>query len=272
MAALAIGLAASAYFAASASREAKHATTALAQAELNGRKAEGINKFFTEEVFGLADPKRFDRTGITLLEALDIAAGKIETKFPDDPVLRAEILDQFGESYDGIDKPSRAIPALQKAVELRRSLGGEQDPATLESRHKLGWALFHAGRLEEARVMLQSVVDAQTAVLGAGNPDTLHTTIDLIVVLEDLRGWHVESRPGDQDLNIGQDAYRTALTKFGPTHPTTLCAESEVAWLLRGEANHVLQHERAPIFRIGGVQREISAARLEHAKNRDQHL
>src|SRR5262245_32053212 len=64
VAALAIGLVASTYFAASASREAKRATAALDQAE-------GINQFFSEEVFGLADPKRLERPNITLIEALE---------------------------------------------------------------------------------------------------------------------------------------------------------------------------------------------------------
>src|SRR5262249_43485325 len=54
--ALSAGLAAASYFAAAASREAKHAKAALAQAESSRKEAEGVNKFFTNEVFGLADP------------------------------------------------------------------------------------------------------------------------------------------------------------------------------------------------------------------------
>src|SRR5262249_3446676 len=206
---------------------------ALAQAEISGHKAEGINKFFAEEVFGLADPKRYNQTGITLLDALDIAAGRIDAKFPNDPSLRAEILDQLGEIYIGIDKPSRAVPALRQAIELRRALAGDKDPALLRSRSRLGWALLRVGRWDDSKATLQSVLDDQTAVLGPGNPDTVQSAHDLIVVLLDLRGMNVEPRPGDKDLEIAQNAYQSALTTLGPKHRSTLIIEDAVAWVLR---------------------------------------
>src|SRR5262249_2069870 len=153
----------------------------------------GINAFFTDEVFGLADPNRSNRSGISLLEALDIAAGKIDAKFPNDP-LRADVLDQLGQIYIAIDKPSKAVPQLQHAVDLRKSFAGDMEPATLKSRFLLGWALHRMGRWEEARDTLQSVMDEQTAVLGAGHPDTLQTANELVVLLTELRGFGVEPR------------------------------------------------------------------------------
>jgi serine/threonine protein kinase len=233
VAALAIGMATSSYFAATASREAKRATTALEQAEINGKKAEGVNKFFAEEVFGLIDPKRSDRPDISLVEALDIAANKIESKFPNDPALRAEILDQFGEIYNEIDRPGKAVAPMEQAVELRRSLAGDVDPATLRSRHRLGWALYQAGRWDEARATLQSVMDRQTAVLGAGDPATLHTTNDLIIVSEEGRGSDAMPQGADRNLDLALNAYHTARAALGPTHPATLRAQEEVAWVLR---------------------------------------
>src|SRR5262249_5727653 len=201
-AAISIGMAATIYFAATASREAKRATAALAQAklneaqaELNEAKAQGINTFFTEEVFGLADPNRSNHAGISLLEALDIAAEKINEKFPNDPALRAEILDRLGGIYVAIDKPKKAVLQLQHAVDLRKSFAGDKDPATLKSRFLLGWALHRGGRWEEALDMLQSVMDEQTATLGAGNPDTLQTMNQFVVLLTELRGFDVAARP-----------------------------------------------------------------------------
>ena len=67
------------------------------------KRAEGVNAFFTEAVFGMADPNRGGQAGIGLVEALDFAAGKIDERFPDDPELRAVIRDRFGEVYSGID-------------------------------------------------------------------------------------------------------------------------------------------------------------------------
>jgi serine/threonine protein kinase len=233
VAAISIGMAATIYFAASASREAKHATAALARAELNEAKAQGINTFFAEEVFSLADPNRSNHAGISLLEALDIAAGKIDAKFPNDPVFRAEILDRLGGIYVAIDKPNKAVPQLQHAARLRKSFAGDKDPATLKSRFLLGWALHRGGRWEEARDVLQSVMDEQTSVLGAGNPDTLETTNEFVILLTELRGFGVEARAEDRDLEIAQSAYDAALVTLGPRHFATLRAENSLSLVLR---------------------------------------
>jgi serine/threonine protein kinase len=237
VAALAIGLAASLYFAATASREAKRATAALAQAEVNGRKAEDVNKFFTEEVFGLADPMQSDRPDITLLETIDRAATKVNTRFPDDPALRAEVLDELGEIYTQIDQSDKAVSILQQAIQLRQSFAGDKDPALLKSRTSLGWGLFGAGRLDEARSILQSAMEQQTAVLGPANPETLQTTVYLVVVLKEMRGeirgYQADPQPQEKDLEIAQNAYRVAKSVLGPGDPATLNVESELSWDLR---------------------------------------
>ena len=56
-----------------------------------------MNAFFTDAVFGQADPKRGGRAGIGFVEALDKAGGKIDERFPDDPQQQAFIHDLFGE-------------------------------------------------------------------------------------------------------------------------------------------------------------------------------
>ena len=53
------GIATSSYFAATASRDAKSAVEALDQAESQRHIAEGVNKFFSDDVIGLASPFRF---------------------------------------------------------------------------------------------------------------------------------------------------------------------------------------------------------------------
>ena len=90
---LVIGTVVSSYFAASASREAADAVTARDEAEHQRHRAELVNQFFMDEVFGQADPNVFKRAGISLVQALDTAAGNIDTKFPDDPELRRHAAD-----------------------------------------------------------------------------------------------------------------------------------------------------------------------------------
>lgn len=237
VAALAVGLVGATYFAATASREAKRATEALHQADVNARKAEGVNTFLTEEVFGLADPSRSKRAGIALVDALDMAAGKIDEKFPDDPGLRAEIRQRFGEIYRDIDQTSKAVEQLRKAVDLRESIGGHLDPATMRCRSALGMALFKASHWNESQKILDSVWADQTRVLGAGSADGTETATYLAIVNMEIRGtatrFSVFPPDNDRDLEVSRQGYEEALARLGPRHIATLRIENEMAWVLR---------------------------------------
>jgi serine/threonine-protein kinase len=237
VAALAIGLVASTYFAATASREAKRATAALDQAEINGRKAEGVNKFLADEVFSLADPNRNNQAGITLVKALDIAAGKIDEKFPNDPALRAEIRQRFGEIYSNIDQSSKAVEQLRKAADLRESIGGHLDPATMRCRSALGMALFKASHWSESQQILESVWVDQTRVLGLGSADGTETATYLSLVSMELRGvatrFSVFPPENDRDLEASRQGYEAALARLGARHIATLKIENQLGWVLR---------------------------------------
>ena len=243
---LTVGVVTSSYFAASASQEAtatkgaleqaelqrkaaetqqQRAESALAKAELQQKRAERVNAFFTETVFGLADPNRFGRAGISLVEALDLAAAKIDERFPKDPEQRAVVHDRFGEVYSGIDQPKKAIEQLEKAVSLRTSFAGALDSGTMKSRSNLGLALYQANQFGEAKAVLESNLADQSRVLKESHPDTIETAIRLGLVLLDLR---------DKDgLAHTEKTYRQAREALGPRHPLTLDAQCMYAWILR---------------------------------------
>ena len=111
------------------------------------KAAEGVNAFFTDEVFGLADPNRGGRTGLGLVEALDLAAGKIDERFPDDPELRAMIRDRFGDLYSGTDKPQMAVEQLQKAVDLRTKIGRCKGSGHAQKPQRIGSRTVHGGAI-----------------------------------------------------------------------------------------------------------------------------
>ncbi|HEY2828020.1 MAG TPA: protein kinase, partial [Pirellulales bacterium] len=243
---LALGVVVSSFFAASASREATATKVALEQAELQRKqaelqqkRAEGVNAFFTETVFGLADPNRSGRAGISLLEALDLAAGRIDERFPDDPEQRAVVHDRFGEAYSGIDQPRKAIEQLEKAISLRTTLTGALDTSTMKSRSNLGLALYEANRYTEAIEVLESTLADQTKVLEERHPDTIQTAIHLGLVLMQIKD--------DKALEFSEKTYRQAREALGPRHPLTLDAQSAYAWVLRwrGESGDTAMFAKA---------------------------
>ncbi len=222
---LAAGIVTSSIFAASASREAAAAKDSLAKAKLQKKRADGVNAFFTEEVFGLADPGRAGRVGVGLMDVLDLAAGKIDERFPDDPEQRAVVHDRFGEVYIGIDEPTRAVKQLEKAVSLRSTFAGALDPSTMKSRSNLGLALHNANQYSEAKEVLESTLADQSKVLGKGDPDTIQTAVNLGLDLMEINDKHA--------LEFGEQTYQQARAFLGPRHPLTLDAQNIYGWILR---------------------------------------
>jgi tetratricopeptide (TPR) repeat protein len=214
VAALSVGLATSLYFAASASREAKAATVAFEQAELNRKNSEGVNAFFTEEVFGLSNPGVFNRRGLSLTDALDIAAGKVEERFPDDPELSAVLYDRLGDCYYGTDQSNKAVEQYARAAAVWASIGGPSDARVLMSQSRMGAVLSKMGRNTEALRLLESSFVAQSRLLGAAHADTLCTALHL--------GFAMMRERDTRDIEFTRDAFQRSLAELGPHHPQTL--------------------------------------------------
>ncbi len=159
-------------------------------------------------------PNRSNRSGISLLDALDLAASIIDERFPNDPETRVVIRDRFGEVFRQVGESQKAAEQFQMAVSLRRKLAGDLDPSTLISRSYLGSALQYAHRPSEAMEVLQSTLADQTKVLGAGHPDTIRTEIYLDLVLREMHD--------EKALEHSEKTFQHAHQALGPRHPRTL--------------------------------------------------
>ncbi len=208
-----------------AEQSEQSAKASLAKAELEQKRAEGVNAFFTDEVFGQADPHRGGHAGIGLLEALDAAEAKIDERFPDDPEQRAVVRDRFGDVYLALDQPKKAVSQLEKAIAARQPLVGNLDPAVMKTRTQLGHALYTASDFEASKDTLKATLADQTKILGEGHPDSIQTAIYLALTLMEVHD--------PQDMSFGEKTYNTALASLGPRHPLTLEAEYNYSWILR---------------------------------------
>jgi eukaryotic-like serine/threonine-protein kinase len=105
--------------------------------------------------------------------AAQVAPDKIDQKFPNLPLVQAEVLKAIGDAY--AVEPSKAIEPLQRAVELYRQARGPDDPATLAARHSLGLAYHFSYKPGEAAQILEAVHKDRERVLGPTHPDTFTT-------------------------------------------------------------------------------------------------
>jgi tetratricopeptide (TPR) repeat protein len=128
----------------------------LAQTSAN-RQAQGGNR---------PDPDLKVRT------LLDRAAAGVGRKFASQPLAEAAIRQTIGEAYSGLGLDREAWPHLERALELRRRLLGEQHPDTLASMDAMAGTDSDPQRGE---ALLRKTLEGRRRVLGPEHPDTLAT-------------------------------------------------------------------------------------------------
>jgi serine/threonine protein kinase len=114
-----------------AEREARVAAEQRNRAVREQAKAERINKFF-QEMLAFANPNWYapgynKPRDLTIIQALDEAARKIENDLNEEPEVKAEILMTIGDTYASLERFEQSERALESAVKLRREVYGEDN-------------------------------------------------------------------------------------------------------------------------------------------------
>jgi serine/threonine protein kinase len=192
-----------------------------ARADREARISKAVNEFLNEDLLASADPRNTPDPNITVREVLGRAAGKIEERFGDRPLVQAAIRDTLGETYLSLGLFDEAETHVARSLSLRRRALGERDPAALRTLSKLG-AVHHAMGQEEADEELLRALDQQESLLGANHLDTLATRTALA-----LR--HLELGRLDEAEELASSAFEALSEIQGPTHDDTLEAMDVLA-------------------------------------------
>jgi tetratricopeptide (TPR) repeat protein len=96
---------------------------------------------------GMAGEAKFNPTILELLDraALELAPEKIETNFPNQPLVQAEILRTVGETYCGVGEAAKALPFLTRSVDLFSRHLGSDHKNTLDSMNNLAITMESIG-------------------------------------------------------------------------------------------------------------------------------
>lgn len=225
-----------------AERDAKE--RARAQAEANEREERAVRDFLQNDLLRQADAEtqaehlralgeegfavQANPTVQELLEraAAGLAPTRIGQKFPQQPLVQAEILATVGNAYRGIGEYDRAIAHLERAADLVRTHLGPDQPETLTILHDLANAYGHAWRMDEAIALYEKVRDARTLQLGPDHPDTL-TTRHQLALCYLLTGRKTEA------LALFEQVHVARAARLGLEHRDTLKTLHSLAWTYR---------------------------------------
>jgi tetratricopeptide (TPR) repeat protein len=147
--------------------------------------------------------------------ALERAAAKIGERFAGQPLVEASIRQTVGETYYQLGLYRQALPHLQRALNLRRSLLGGDDPDTLLAMRSVGIVYLADGKLSEAQALLVGAMTGLKKARPADDPDLL----DAMTLVADLDYNQRKLTEAERLLSQVREAH---LKKLGPDDPKTL--------------------------------------------------
>lgn len=134
-------------------------------------QAEDVTTFLLD-AFRSPNPDRDGHT-VTVVEVLEQAVEKLDSRREMDSLRKAALLDAIGQTYMGLRLGREALPSFEQALAFRREQLGQQHESTFISMHNLASAYESAGRTAEAINLHEQTLTIRREVLGDRHPDTL---------------------------------------------------------------------------------------------------
>ncbi len=184
--------------------------------------AEAITAFVKDDFLALTSVEGQGRFGgeeltrnATLRELLDRAAEKLKVRKNLAPRTEAELNWIIGVSYRALGEYLRAIPFLERSVELHRQAFGPEAQATLNAQNSLGLAYRVAGQYERALPLFEETIKLVKVNLGPDHPNTL-------TIMNHLARAYQDAGKLDKALPLFEEALKLRKAKLGADHLKTL--------------------------------------------------
>jgi tetratricopeptide (TPR) repeat protein len=186
-----------------ATHEAERARAAETEVREQAARARAVSDFLKNDVLKQASPFEQPNANITLREAIERAAAKIDSRFREHPLIEAELHAAFGEAFFVIDDVE-AAKHLEVALQTRQDLLGDDHRDTLRAGAALAEAMHYKGG--DAKALISNVLATQRRVLGDGDLDTILS----MVTLADIVFWQGDFQQSEALLKEAI-AYREKL-------------------------------------------------------------
>lgn len=149
-----------------AEREARErAAQSEHRANLEAEESTQVSNFLVA-LFGASDPYSGGRRDLLARDVLEAGMARVENELPNQPELRARLLERIGESFVNLDLYHEALAPLERALELRRELHGGADVRTASAMSLVASASRLAGK-EGGEALVRSaltILEAQPKV------------------------------------------------------------------------------------------------------------
>jgi non-specific serine/threonine protein kinase/serine/threonine-protein kinase len=210
-------------------KEKERATAAEVQAKEEAAIAKAVNNFLQYDLLAEAAPDKNPRNKkVTVEEVLGRAAARIAFKFDQQPLVEATIRQTIGDTYHALGDYPAAQPHLERALEVRRRVLGEEHPDTLNAMNNLADLYQDQGRYAQAEPLFVKTLQVSRRVLGEEHPHTLTSMSNLGVQYQHQREF-AKAEP------LFVKALEVRRRVLGEEHPDTLTAMNNLATLYQAQ-------------------------------------
>lgn len=180
-----VGVAAAAMIALALLSGTAVATAGFLRATAESRRAQAISGFLTDMLASV----RPDLAGreVTVREVLDDARARLEGgELTGEPGIEATLALVIGHSYESLGDYDRAVPLLERSVELRRALHDSDDRRVYDALYRLGTVYWKQGALDEALALRLDLVALTERTRGARSREHLESLSNLANTYADM--------------------------------------------------------------------------------------
>ena len=177
------------------------------EAQAAARQSEAVTRFLTE-LLGSANPDKHGGHIPNVLELLDKSRAELPTRFADDPVTHARVLEVMGDTYADMNRFDIAIPLADELVALTQRLWGDDSPAGL--------------RALRLRLRLDTSLSSPLGVIERGEPllaalERQHADVnDRLELLYQLIVAYAQAGRPDDAERVRAEAWPLVLKTFPP--------------------------------------------------------
>jgi serine/threonine protein kinase/Tfp pilus assembly protein PilF len=207
------------------------------RADTEAATAKAVNEFLQNDLLAQAGaraqsgPNTKPDPHLEVRTALDRAAARIEGKFAKQPLVEASIRQTIGVAYKDLGLYPQAQREVERALELRRRVRGEQDRDTMQSMYWVAELFRLQGKDAQAVAPFRKALEIRSRMLGAEHPDTLNTMSQLATVYQQL-GRYAEAEP------LYKKALEGQRRMLGEKHADTASTMNDLGVLYQREGRY----------------------------------
>lgn len=228
-------------------------------------RATRVTQFMTN-MFNMSTPDEAHGNSVTALEVLDKASHDIRLQLGSDPELRAKMMSDMAQAYQGLSSYPKAEALFAGAWSIQRSVLGANHPETLETQGLLGWVISKQNRQTEAEKLLRDAISRSQGVE--------NFPVDVRIMLEDGLAGSLNENNGRKEAEaLARDAFNLSRAVHGREDPLTIRTMYMLAGVLGDEGKYAesekMDHELLDLSRrvLGPENTETIAAMDQLADN-----